>query len=754
MELIYTYGGFMSNRIKINIFVLLFSLLLAIILNNKYNITYKSDYLNIKNGSSDLIISELVVDNEKIILNDNYNEVNDYNIYSKNGGKYFKKIAPFTEEKINIKNKKSIKISFMETNKEKFIFINGKYFEVPSNNYNYGSKAYTIKVPSYTYTLDNTINNTTLSFISIGFILSFIVSKLIISKFNTFTLIPLFLINLYPFIEMSILYKVLFVLGSTLLINLKGKIDLNIKNKILIYLSSFIISFTMIGGYILEVFNIEIIASFLLLLILNKKIINYIIYLIDKYRLKERKSPSKKELFIHKIILMIIIIIICLIYQNIFYPYIITPDGHMQIEEMMANNISNWHPYSHTLLMYIFYLFFGNFKLFIILRIIIFSIFLSNIFIYLVHRGLSIKKMYIYTILFVLFPVTGVYLISIVKDVDFSICFLYLSYLFYLIFNDYNYFRKNKFNYLYLILTILGVGLFRHNSFYVAIIIIFILTIYSYIKSKKYLFLSVLISLTLMYSFLGPVYKELKIIPYPENIKSAFMLHGFNKLIIEDKKSIDKDFYNYLLDKVPLIEWGNIYDKYDIDLMLHYSNSYIRNMSIDNKLLFDNYLNQLFKTPIPILKDRLYGSNLVWQLTDIDVDVYKYTILYDMFSTNYGETIGIKYKEGNIYKLINKTLIVIADNEILNLLFFRGGFYFIILNIVLLYFLIEKEHMRLLTLAPIILNSITLFISLHHQEYRYVWYMELVGLLFLLLMIYGRNNSKSKIELDKEEGYI
>ncbi|MDD3241929.1 MAG: hypothetical protein PHQ64_04095, partial [Bacilli bacterium] len=603
------------NKTKI-IFTLLFSLFITIILNSSYDLKYKKDYIIIKNGSSNLIISEIILDGVKLQLNNDFKEDNEYNLYNNKGYLYITRLLPFTEFKVNIRNVSDIKINFKKEGNRKFYFINGKYHEIEDNLYNSGYKASSIKINIDTYNYNNDIKVFSISKFIFTLSFLFIISSILVYKFNLISLLPILLISLYPLSNMSFSYKLILLLLLLFLINLPSKDNEKKNSKLLVIIFSIISSFSIMGNYIINYsFNISTFISFILVIFIIYILTNKVINFIDRFKDNiVDKIVLNKRLLLHKLLLMIIIIAISLIYHYIFYPYIITADGHMQIEEMLSNNISDWHPYTHTLFMYIFYLLFGNFKIYIYFRILLLAEFLSNILIYFVKRGMKLKYMYLFTVLFISFPVTGINIISIVKDVDFSICLLYLSFLFYLIFNDYNYFRKNKLNYLYFTLTILGVALFRHNSYYVILILLVIMTIYFFIKGRKYLFFAILISSSLIFSFKVPIYKELKIYPNPRNIKSAFMLHGFNKLIVEDKDLIDKDFYNYLINKVPLIEWKNIYDKNDIDLMLHYSNSSIKNINFDNSLIFSNYIKQFIKSPIPLIVDRLNGSNLIWQV--------------------------------------------------------------------------------------------------------------------------------------------
>ena len=183
------------------------------------------------------------------------------------------------------------------------------------------------------------------------------------------------------------------------------------------------------------------------------------------------------------------------------------------------------------------------------------------------------------------------------------------------------------------------------------------------------------------------------------------------------------------------------YDKYNIDLLLHYNNDNddkkVRNLKINKNKLIGRYIKQFFKSPIYLIKDRLYGTDIIWNVIEDDkINELNYQTLYDEFGTNYkNENIKVR----NNSKIITNILQFISSNWLLNIIFFRMGIYIDFLIVLINYQVINKKKKTLVYVVPLIFTLLTLFIAMHYQTVRYLYMLPGVIIIFSLIVFYPNN---------------
>lgn len=721
---------------------------------------YKTNIKNltIKNISDEPIIIEEIYKDERLVktnhkYNKKYDKINDaslkteYKEYNKLDSSYKLTLYPNELYKVDTYKVKNIQINFQrKKNKNYKLLLNNKKITVNKYNFTNNSKANMIYDSSYKYKLNNTrIENNIFKIISFSILIllsSFFISIYAVeSKKSIIKVLFTIIIEINPIIKITNFTKISLTIFLFLL--LRSKLETTkINNKIkLLYLGgSLLISFTFIGDRLInDKINMTLVILFLVFALFIYLLFPYFINLI-KY--KKTSNNLNKNIIKHRIIIFLITIGICLLYTYIFNPFIVHTDTYMELYDLENGLLSNWHPYFHCVLINIFKCLFGNVKYFIYFRLIIYSLLLNNILFYFYKRGLKLKAIYLISIILTLSPVTAMMLITLVKDTDFSVCLTAVTFYFYLVIYDNESFSKNKINYLYLMFSLVLVAVLRHNGIYIFIIIILILIIFSHIRKCIYILGLSLLSILLVFFIKTTLYNYLEVSAAPKNFDIATMMHGINSLIVNNVK-IDSKSYQYITTNIMsknIIE--NSYDKYNIDLLLHYSDCDFRNKDINKLKLIKIYLKEFMKHPIYLIKDRLYGTDLIWNVSEKDrVRVYKYQTIYDEFDTNYAELIGIEQRFSPLSKNVNKILLYICDNEILNSIFFRAGIYLDLLIILVIYIIIYDKK-KIYFILPIIINNLTLFIAMGHQEYRYVFMILLCSLLCLVITRYSNINIK------------
>ena len=746
-----------KSKYKINKKNIIISIIISIILIifTIPNFIYKSSnkYITIKNISSVPITIEGIYKNGNLVkTNHSYNKLYDlindasliteYKIYNKLDSSYKLTLKRNEEYIINCNKIDNIEIDFQRQKDKYNILINNRLKVIDSYKYDKNVKINKIYDSSYKYKLNNTkfdnnILKNILIFLSLLFIYFGISISTLCDRKKFIMLLFILVIELNNIINISLFTKLIITILVTLFLRLKlnNKSD---KNKLLYLIGSIIISISFIGDRLInDKINLLLIMLLCVFVLLIYLLFLYIISFIDY--IKSSNNNKIKNITMHRIIVFLLTLGICIFYAYIFYPFIVHADTYMELNDIKNAVFNNWHPYFHTLLIGLFNKTFNDIIYFLYFRLIIYSLLLNSILFYFGKKGLKLKYIYIISIIFTIFPVTSIMLITMIKDSDFIIALVALSYYLYLIINDIKYFNSNKLNYLYLVISMVLVALFRHNGIYIFIVVITALLILSYRRKKFIIFLIPCISSLFVFFVRIPLYNYLKVNDAPRNFDIITMLHGINYLFVNDV-SLDKKTYKYITNNViSKDKMDSSYDKYNHDLLLHYSDANIRNKDIDKKKIIQIYLKNLVKHPIYLVKDRLYGTDLIWNVSEKDrVKVYKYQTLYDEFDTNYAKEFGIKTKYKPISKKVNNILLFISNNELLNIISFRAGIYFDILIIIGIYFLINNKK-KLYSMIPIIVNILTLFIAMGHQEYRYVWMIEVIALFYILTIRYSDN---------------
>lgn len=767
----FSWKFFSRKNYKKIIKVFIFTIVCSFFTFGQIGYSYKNQTIKIENLSNQAIVIEAIYkDGSKQKTHHRYQEKYDfinrstlnteYQRYNKTNAEYKATLEPSESYTINTRKSETIRIEFQRKKEGYDLLINQKLITVDPNVSELNPKAAKIFHSSYVYEYHNIHKQVStwkiicLSILSL-FIYFNIFVRVVDHKNGLLIVLFSLLTEWNPFVQIHTITKgVLLILYFLFLLryNQEWKYK-NRKQKVLVFISSLYLSFSFFGDHLIQKgFNVKVLLVFFLFWIWIYLLFPYILNFLHHIKVKiQNKKRNHLHIWKHRFIIFFIVALIGIFYQFVFHPYIVPPDGYMQITDIQANILSDWHPYLHTLFMKLFDVLFGDVKYFITFRILVYSAILTSILFYFYYRNLSLKKIYVIAISFTLLPVTGILLVTMWKDIEFSLALLYLTFLLFLIIKDFPYFHHNKLNYLFLTLSLIGVGLFRHNGLIVVIFVIILLLIVV-IKQRKWLILiSIITTLAIIVIIKFPLYKKLNVTPGPKNVEISTILHGFDRLIYLESDNIDQEAYDYLLLQMPLQRWKESYDPYNIDLLLHYTDYDIREIDMDHKKVILFYLKQFTKTPIELLKDRLYGIDLIWNVGEKDyVMTYKYQIYYDEFETNYAEGIGIEEKQNPCMNFINDLLVGISNNEIFNILFFRVGIYIDILIILVTYILLTKKKNVLLILLPLILNIGTLFLMMHHYEYRYVWNIELIVLFFILVFIYDIQNKSERLELKNE----
>ena len=785
----------------------LFSLIITaacIILTIDTNIYgYKNEAIEIINISDRTVTIDGIYLNNvkqklsgKVSYSSNNRSVSEYRNYNKDTGNYKIDIAYGEIYEFFPNTKAKIKIEIIRDKSDHLISINGERINIEKFEVDLDKSAKAIYNSNYIYeykNIDNDIYPVYKYLLIVIFFVTYftIINRLMQNNKKLFLLIPLLLLEFNPLISIDFSFKLLFwVLYCLFVYFCKEKYEITNKWKMMfLCFISMYISFSFLGAIIInDSMSFVILITFIFFSVWLYHLIPLVLSLIHKINYHNTlKISSNKSPKYHRFIIFGIIVLIGLVYQKAFNPYIITADSYVSICDILQNEISDWQPYMYGLFLKLFYTIFQDFKFFIYFRLLIYGLIVTQVMFYFNRKGLSLKKVYLISIIFSLLPTTGIYLVTIMKDIEFTLALVHLTFLLYMIFTDFNYFHMKLYNYITLVLSLLAITLFRHNGMFIAIIVCMMLLIFTFKNKYKLMALSMVLYGAVAYSILairvfdhnstfiiaiactillfftfkskyklilvsvilygavvyiatGPLLKKLNIQQPPRGYLSATMLHGLDRLMYIGSNEINKEVYDFFTDIKPAEDWKFTYDKYDIDLLFYYSGIISYKMEeIHKSNILTLYLKQMMRTPVELLKDRLYGTDIMWNVFGQDeIKTYKYYIYYD--EHNYYKLLGITRTDNVLTDVISDVLLFLAKNRISDALFFRTGIYISFGLILILFCNITKQNILVLCLVPILINVATLFLSMHNQLYRYVLPIQLIVLLFMMIVLTNEND--------------
>ena len=720
----------------------LFALLLISLNEDIYIFGYKNLDVCIKKVSDDSVkINSIYFDSQKIKLSDNQNyDNNPYNIYNKITEDYSYEISDYYNFKTN-KSRKVI-INFEKNNFGYDILINQDSIYVPSSlidsNYTY----YKVYDNYYSYIIDNVnydnpyfLLNFIISFLALSIIIYCVIENIKRNNFiPNFIFLSLFLFEFNNLILINLFYKVLLFIFIFLCCFIIKKYDIKIiihdrKKLFLNLFISFFTTFSFIGNLYLDkkivLIDILIFISFIFWLLYIIQFINHFMPYIFKYFYKKNNIN-----ILDKIFLFLIPFIGFISYSFIFYPYIITTDGNMQMIDVLSRTLSNWHPYFSTLIMNIVYNIFNSFRPLIIIRILVTSFLISTVFTYFMKNGIRKSLIYILVVFISFNPITGVYMVSIIKDTTYVIFLLYLVFLI-MKYTDNNF---NFFDYILLYISLLFISLYRHNGIYVSFACVFMFLYFIFKRKDKGLIISCLTLIITIYLVNVSLYKKLNVKDGLENSDVVSFAHGLQYVIT---KKDDKDIDDFFSGVISLNELKDSYNKTNIDVLLHYVSVPFRNVDIKKTDLIKLYINKFFKYPYLIITDRLYGTDILWNVFKSDnIQNYNYQIKENEFGIDSYDYHHIDFNDNFFKNAICNILLYFSCNKILDALFFRVSIY---ISLIIFFFINYGKKKNIFSLFPIIINILTFILVLHHQSYRYVMFIPLIFILYFLRIIIDNN---------------
>ncbi|SYX86456.1 DUF6020 family protein [Paenibacillus alvei] len=480
--------------------------------------------------------------------------------------------------------------------------------------------------------------------------------------------------------------------------------------------------------------------SFYIFFLINIYIVFIILYIcISNIRANEKVEEGTKA-FCFKC--TIPSIIVSFFYLLVYYPGLMSGDSIDQWRQISSFDFNDAHPFYDTFIKYIITRIWYSPAMIVITQIIYFCCVWFYAMSTLCKIGVNKKVLVSISVLFSLIPINGLYLISVWKDVPYSISILLLSIILINVFHHgARWFDNNK-NVTLIILTMILVLMFRHNGIIPVYGSVLALLLF-YNKRKKI----ILVALSVTIIFFGSKHLALQALhsgSSPSVLTMSLPIQQIGSMLANDVEFTDeqKEIINQAMDYTL---WKGLYNPYVVDPII-FNNQF--NMHVFDKPNYKSefikvWLDKTISNPIISIKSWLKQSSIVWRMSEPNNGS---TLFSERGIVKTGVEMLDKYNlkteslTPEIKNDINKYLDRSQEKETVWLIW-RPAIYIFITMLSMIVLMIRLQYKAVIIFAPAILNVLGLMLSIPAQQVRYLYSSVLFGIIALaLLFVFERKN--------------
>lgn len=170
---------------------------------------------------------------------------------------------------------------------------------------------------------------------------------------------------------------------------------------------------------------------------------------------------------------------------------------------------------------------------------------------------------------------------------------------------------------------------------------------------------------------------------------------------------------------------------------------------------FDIYLEALAKYPAIVIKDRLDGMNILWDITQPDesFNAKGFDIIYAVKNLGLGrddvgeyEPYRVQTPIARVYRTLSYGKLPGENewDELPDMLLWRSGAWLFFFFVLLLYWWKNRLGALLLPAMPLVGNLAAMALVLYHQSFRYVYFVQLLTIALLLMTLAMRQRKTAK----------
>lgn len=464
-----------------------------------------------------------------------------------------------------------------------------------------------------------------------------------------------------------------------------------------------------------------------------------IYFILNKFREIWYGEESKR---VFPICVFGIEMLIFLFYILASYPASICVDGRTQLYQALGvEKLTDAHPAFHTMLVKLFTLngkFLAGFPIMQALGLSGLSTAILN---YFYKRNFNRKILLIFAVCSAASVTNGIYVTTIWKDVMYSYCLLWLTYLLFRMEGEQDYIL-NKLNPFKVAAVLSLVRLLRHNGVVVLIGIAVLFAVWTFTRKKAAYLFSLLLSFLIVIGIREMVYPIWDVRPVNAASGISSLVHGIVYAGISGDIPVETG--KMLADIMPLEEWEKCYSKYSANEL------YMSPVAVANQVgekvsalgtgkIVKEYLRTFFHCPYKIIEDRLYGIDIMWNI--VQDNGYNWRCANDTYEIGIVANDMGWYRKNNIAtKIVGQLYQKSSGNWVFDAIFWRAGFGVSALMVFICYGYFSRKKQWVFYL-PVLLNILSLCIAMAWQDFRYVYFVNLcvpyLGLMCLALPGWG-----------------
>jgi len=472
-----------------------------------------------------------------------------------------------------------------------------------------------------------------------------------------------------------------------------------------------------------------------------------VLHSLTKLRfLHQQKERNRSEVIRFCLITFGILVVVWGLYLFAAYPGIMTLDSFSQWKQAIGQQgLSDWFPAFSTLVIRGCWLIWDNPASVIIFQILFMaSVFTSGMLMFF-KRGLPSVILYSFTLIFAVIPNNGILMVNMQKDIPFMISFMWLIFLLVNFILNYDQFLRSWFNLSCLFLALSLTALFRHNGTYITYGISAVLAILSLLKKKHLLLVPAVLSIAAVLIIKGPVYQSLYVLPTSEAFVRISPLQDIAG-VYNRGGDLSQETLSMMEGIMPFDYWVKRYNPYTADTYLYPRDAdpshrdYIAKIEdVPLPHLLRLYVDTFFRSPTEIIGSRVAMTSMIWNI-DSPVRNFDHPRIWDPKTMQDWEQAlgitGITWHPNALTKIINNFSDTAgALNPILYILLSWPGISNAAILLIAYYWLINRKFHHALILVPFILSVISLALSMHAQEFRYIWHHTIFAAVLILFVI-------------------
>lgn len=426
----------------------------------------------------------------------------------------------------------------------------------------------------------------------------------------------------------------------------------------------------------------------------------------------------------------------------IYWPGIIGKVGPVEIQELSAGDLDDWHPVAYTVLLYISDRFLFSLSAFLVLQMIAASIVFSLGFSYLENQGANKRTLIVLSFVTALLPSNLLSLLTLTKDIPFSVAMVGLQVILIMVFCSDGKWLLRSSHLLLFILTALSIILFRYNGLPALAATFFALFIFFSAYWKRILF-SLITVITIYAILTGPVFSWIGVEHVASGHLDNIILHHISAHV-KAGTPLQTEDYEYLDSLLPVEEWD--YNCCTNQTMLIKAGFKLERFHENSKTNRQVVLNLLTENPEIDLKHMLCASDIVWKINESCTrgiptiekirDDYYWTKNSD---PSYFENSKLPF----LVKPVSKAILYFESNPLLYLMVWRPALYLYLSIALVVWYIFKFRTIKVLTLlAPIIGQSAFLFLFNRVQIFRYQYCVVLMTLIIIAFAFLPKSSFK------------